>query len=229
MRISSRASAGGISTEDAFTEIVRRHLNLVYSAALRQVRSPQLAEEIVQSVFIKLAGHASRFPSDTVLTAWLYQVTRREAIDVIRREARRQSREQIAVEMNATNATSSDWNHIEPILDEAMDTLDATDRAAILLRYFENKTLREVGSALGTTDDAAQKRVSRAVERLRDSLAKRGIVVGATVLAGIISANAVQSAPFGLAVTVSSVSALRTANLASAATKVIAMTTLKKP
>src|SRR6266511_1798241 len=90
--------------EDAFAEVVRRHLDLVYCAALRQVRSPQLAEEVAQSTFINLARHANRLAPDTILAAWLYQVARREAIDVVRREARRQLREQIASEMNAMNA-----------------------------------------------------------------------------------------------------------------------------
>jgi RNA polymerase sigma factor (sigma-70 family) len=122
--------------EDAFTQIVRRHLNLVYSAALRQVRSPQLAEEISQSVFTDLAREATRLKPGTVLTAWLFQVTRRTAIDVVRREARRQLREQIATEMNSMTATDAGWTHIEPLLDEAVSALDDTDRAAVLLRYF---------------------------------------------------------------------------------------------
>src|SRR3990170_1965940 len=113
--------------EDAFAELVRRHLTLVFSAALRQVRSPQLAEEVAQSAFTDLARSAHRLAPDTVLTAWLYQVTRRTAIDFVRREARRQLREQIATEMNAMNATTADWTHIEPLLDEAMSALDDTD------------------------------------------------------------------------------------------------------
>ncbi len=147
--------------EDAFAELVRRHLALVHSAALRQVRSPQLAEEVAQSTFLKLAQHARQLAPDTILSAWLYQVTRREAIDVVRREARRQLREQIATEMNAMNATAADWTHIEPLLDEAMHALDETDRAAVLLRYFENKSLREVGQALGASENAAQMVVER--------------------------------------------------------------------
>jgi RNA polymerase sigma factor (sigma-70 family) len=220
------------NSEDAFAEIVRRHLGLVYSAALRQVRSPQLAEEVAQSVFTDLARNAHRLAPDTILTAWLYQVTRRTAIDVVRREARRQLREQIATEMNAMNATPADWTRIEPILDEAMDALDETDRAAVLLRYFENKSLREVGATLGTSDDAAQKRVSRAVERLREFFAKRGITVGASGLVVVISANAVQAAPVGLAVTISTAATLVGTTIATAATatatKVLAMTTLQK-
>ena len=98
-------------SQDAFTELVRRHLNLVYSAALRQIGSPQLAEEISQSVFTDLARAADKLQPNTILTAWLYQVTRRTAIDVIRRESRRQARERLAVEMVAMN-TAADWNHI---------------------------------------------------------------------------------------------------------------------
>jgi RNA polymerase sigma factor (sigma-70 family) len=191
--------------EDAFAEIVRRHLDLVYSAALRQVRSPQLAEELVQSTFIKLARHAHRLNSGTILTAWLYQVTRREAIDVVRREARRQSREQAANQMNSINAAEADWADVQPMLDEAMEVLDQTDRAALLLRYFENKSLREVGQTLGTTDDAAQKRVSRAVGRLRKFLVKRGVTVGISGLILGISTKAVHAAPSGLAQTISAV------------------------
>ncbi len=186
-------------SQDAFTALVQRHVNLVYSAALRQVRSPQLAEEVAQSVFADLARDAGKLNSETVLTAWLYAVTRRTAIDVIRKESRRQLREQIAVEMNNMNATANDWTQIEPLLDDAMVALDETDRAAILLRYFENKNLREVGEQLQISDDAAQKRVSRAVERLREFFSKQKITVGAGGLAVLISANAVQSAPVGLA------------------------------
>jgi RNA polymerase sigma factor (sigma-70 family) len=220
------------NSQDAFTEIVRRHLNLVYSAALRQVRSPQLAEEISQSVFADLARNAGKLNSETILTAWLYAVTRRTAIDVIRKESRRQLREQIAVEMNDMNATANDWTQIEPLLDDAMAALDETDRAAILLRYFENKNLREVGASLKISDDTAQKRVSRAVERLREFFSKRKITVGASGLVVLISANAVQSAPIGLAATISAAAVLTgTAvhiSTVIAATKTIAMTTLQK-
>jgi RNA polymerase sigma factor (sigma-70 family) len=223
--------------EDAFAEIVRRHLDLVHSAALRQVRSPQLAEEVAQSAFTDLARDAARLKPDTILTAWLYQVTRRTAIDVVRREARRQLREQIATEMNAMNADSGTgfqpvWTDIEPLLDDAMAALDETDRAAVLLRYFENKSLREVGATLGTSDDAAQKRVSRAVERLREFFAKRGVTTGASGLVVVISANAVQAAPVGLAVTISTAAAIAGTTIAATATatavKTTAMTTLQK-
>ncbi len=219
--------------EDAFAEIVRRHLGLVYSAALRQVRSPQLAEEVAQSAFIDLARSAPRLKPGTVLAAWLYQVTRRTAIDVIRREASRQLREQTATEMNAMNATAADWTHIEPLLDEAMHALDDADRTAVLLRYFENKSLREVGQALGASENAAQKRLSRAVETLRASFAKRGVTVGVSGLALVLSTNAVQAVPAGLNATISSAALAGTSFVATATTitttaNAILMTTLQK-
>jgi RNA polymerase sigma factor (sigma-70 family) len=227
------------NSQEAFGELVQRHLNLVYSAALRQVRSPQLAEEIAQSVFADLGRDAGKLKSDTILTAWLYMVTRRTAVDTIRKESRRQLREQIATEMNAMNAKShfakceneSDWVDIEPLLDEAVSALETSDRSAVLLRYFENKTLREVGQALGASEDAAQKRVSRAVDRLREFFAKRGVTVGTGGLGVVIAANAVQAAPAGLAATISAAVLAGTAVSTStviAATKALAMTTLQK-
>src|SRR5438093_2615160 len=127
-------------SQEAFTALVNRHLNLVYSAALRLVHSPQLAEDVVQSVFTDLARSAGKLKPNSILSAWLYRVAYRAAVDVVRRESRRQNREQQAVEIAAIS--SSDWKQIEPLLDEAMQNLDETDRSAVLLRYFENQSLR---------------------------------------------------------------------------------------
>jgi len=219
-------------SQDAFATLVQRHLDLVYSAALRQVHSPQLAEEIAQSVFTDLARDAGKLKSDTILTAWLYAVTRRTAIDAIRKESRRQLREQIAVELNHMNASTNDWTQLEPLLDDAMAALEETDRSAVLLRFFENKSLRDVGEVLGASEDAAQKRVSRAVERLREFFSKRNVTIGAGGLAVLVSANAVQAAPVGLAATISAAAVLAgtavSTSTAITATKVIAMTTLQK-
>jgi RNA polymerase sigma factor (sigma-70 family) len=219
-------------SQDAFTELVNRHVNLVYSAALRQVRSVQFAEEIAQSVFADLAHSAGKLNPGTTLSAWLYQVTRRTAIDVVRKEIRRQMREQIALEMNNINATSQEWTQIEPLLDEAMDALDETDRSAILLRFFENKNLRQVGERLNISDDAAQKRVSRAVARLQEFFTKRNVTLGASGLTVMISANAVQSAPVGLAATISAAAFLTGTAVSTAkviaTSKTIAMTSLQK-
>ena len=219
-------------SEEAFGELVHRHLDLVYSAALRQVRSPQLAEEVAQSVFADLSRSASRLKAGTVLAAWLYQVARRTAVDVVRRESRRQLREQLAVELADMNAHPSIWTQIEPLLEDAMESLEPAERAAILLRFFENRNLREVGRGLGTSEDAAQKRVSHAVGKLREFFVRRGVSVGATGLALALSANAVQSAPLGLATTISTSAALTGAALHTVSTigttKALAMTTLQK-
>jgi RNA polymerase sigma factor (sigma-70 family) len=218
--------------EEAFAALLDRHLQLVYSAALRQVRSPELAEEVAQSVFSDLARSADKLEQETILTAWLYQVTRRTAINVVRAESRRQLREQIALDVSQMNSTSSEWTAIEPLLDEAMEALDPPDRTAILLRYFEDKSLREVGRLLGTSEDTAQKRVSRAVDQLREFFTKRGHAVGVGGLSAVISANAVQSAPVGLKAAI-----LASAGFYGAAapvvgkigiTKTLAMTTLQK-
>lgn len=225
------ARYAGNGSEDAFAEIVRRHLNLVFSAALRQVRQPQLAEEITQSVFVDLARQARRLSSDTVLSAWLYQVTRRTAIDVIRRESRRQIREQIAHQLNAMNAPDKDWTQIEPLLEQAMDTLEERERTALILRFFERKSLSEVGAVLGINEEAARKRVNRSVERLREFFVRRGVSISQMGLGATIATNAIQAAPTALGPAIIStalVSGTTAAASATAISKIIAMTTIQK-
>jgi RNA polymerase sigma factor (sigma-70 family) len=222
--------------QSAFAELVRRHLNLVYSAALRQVRSTHLAEEIAQSVFLDLARNPAGLKPGTPLVAWLHVVTRRTAIDVIRRESRRQTHERAAAAELAVcgehvepamKPDSSAWSEVEPLLDEAVETLAPADRNAILLRFFENKSLREVGAALGVSEDTAQKRVSRALERLRGYYVGRGVAVGGAAFAATLSANAVQAAPASLAAAISSATAALP-SVAVAAVKQLAMTTAQK-
>lgn len=216
----------------AFAEIVRRHVDLVYSAALRMVRDPQTAQDLTQAVFLALAEQAPRLVDHPVLSGWLHCTARNLASKSIRSDLRRCAHEQEAVAMNELIATDSDavWKEIAPHLDDALGELSQPDRDALLLRYFERKSAREMAQSLGITDDAAQKRVSRAVERLREYFSKRGVTVGASGLAVVISANAVQAAPIGFALTISS--ALAGTTLASATTataiKTIAMTTLQK-
>ncbi|MEO5959901.1 MAG: sigma-70 family RNA polymerase sigma factor, partial [Opitutaceae bacterium] len=195
-------------SQDAFALLVRRHVDLVYSAALRQVRQPHLAEEVVQAVFVDLARQARTLPDDQPLSAWLYVVTRRTAIDVVRREVRRRAGEEAAALLATMRTESTGWTEIAAVLDEAMATLDPADRSAILFRYFENLSLREVGVTLGISEDTAQKRVSRALDRLRTAFAGRGIAVTAAGLASDLSAHALQVAPTGLSAAISTAAAL---------------------
>jgi RNA polymerase sigma factor (sigma-70 family) len=218
-------------SQAAFTALVNRHVDLVYTAARRQVRSPDLAEEVTQTVFIALARHARELKPGTPLAAWLYLVTRRAALDALRRESRRLVREQTAFELAAMKSNSPAWSQIEPLLDEAMESLAETDRRAILLRYFENLSLRDVGQRLGSSEDAAQKRLGRALEQLRAFFSKRGVTIGATALAADLAGAAVQAAPVGLGLSLSSATALvgaagQIATLETA--KTIAMTSLQK-
>ena len=189
-------------SEAAFGELVVRHLNLVYSAAFRRTSGDtHLAQDMAQLVFTDLARKTRSLPEGVVLAGRLHRATQYAAAQLLRPERRRVAREQEAVAMN-TPDSNPDWEQVRPLLDEALDWLDSTDRDAVLLRYFEHKSANEIGQTLCTTDDAAQKRVSRAVERLREFFAKRGITVGACGLAALISANAAQSAPVGLAVAI---------------------------
>lgn len=184
------------ASHEAFEELVSRHSGLVYSAALRQVRNPELAQEVAQSVFVALAQKADRLPRDVILSGWLYRATWFSATKVAHQEQRRQLREQESGPMNNhADGEESVWKQIEPHLDDAMEELGETDRTALVLRYFENKSLREVGKALGTNEDAAQKRVGRALEKLRAVFTRRNIAASSTALAGAMSTFGIEAAP----------------------------------
>lgn len=218
-------------SQPAFAALVGRHLNFVYSSARRQVRSSQLAEEVSQTVFLELARQAARLQPGTPLTSWLYLVTRRAALNALRTELRRQAREQAAYELSTMNPVPSVWKKLEPLLDEALDTLHPHDRSALLLRYFENKPLRDVGAALGASEDAAQKRVTRALEHLRRFFTRQGVAVSAAGLATQLSVHAVEAAPAALGTLISTATgslAVATPALAVETTRALAMTTLQK-
>jgi RNA polymerase sigma factor (sigma-70 family) len=220
-------------SEEAFAELVRRHVDFVFSVALRMVRDPQLAEDVTQGVFVALAGNARPLVEHAVLAGWLHRTARNIAAQAVRSDVRRRAREQEAVAMNDMLSTEQApvWEHIAPQLDTALGDLNEMDRDALLLRYFQGKSAREIGQALGVSDEAAQKRVSRAVEHLRECFAKRGLTVGATGLVAVISANAVQTAPIGLSAAITTTALAGTTIAASTAvtlTKALAMTTLQK-
>ena len=221
-------------SEAAFAEIVRRHVDLVYSAALRMVCDAHLADDVTQGVFVACAQNAPQLTAHPVLAGWLHRTTQNLAANTVRSEVRRCAREQEALAMNEllSPEPSDVWEHIAPHLDTALGELSEPDRDVLLLRYFQRKSAHEMAETLGVSDDAAQKRVSRAVERLRELFAKRGVTVGASGLVVVITANAVQAAPAGLAVTISTAAPLAGATIATTATvtavKTIAMTTLQK-
>jgi len=187
--------------EAAFNELVYRHVDLVYSAAIRMVRDPHLAEDVTQGAFIALARQASELVDRETLAGWLHRTTQNIAAQTVRTIERRRAREQEAFAMSEQISTLPDasWEQIEPHLDAALGELIDADRDAVVLRYFHKKSAAEIATILGVSDEAAQKRVTRAVEKLREVFAKNKITIGAGSLGILISANAVQAAPAGLA------------------------------
>jgi len=194
-------------SEAAFAVLVERHVSLVYSAALRHVGIAAHAEEITQAVFIILARKAVNLRPNTTLEGWLFETTRLTALSFLRGERRRQFREQEAYMQSTVqeNNDAATWNQLAPLLDEAVSRLGKKDRDAVMLRFFKDKNLREVAAALRMNETAAQRRVHRAVEKLRGFFTKRGIVLPAAVLTAVISANSVQAAPVALAKAVTAV------------------------
>lgn len=197
------------NSEDAFAELVKRHVNLVYSAALRQVNGDEhLAKDVAQTVFTDLARKADSLSSRENLSGWLYTSAHFAAAKIIRTETRRRDREEKFMREPANeSASDAEWGKIGPALDDAMHELKDGDREALLLRYFENRPFAEVGTKLGLNENAARMRVERALEKLRAVFTKRKITTAAT-LSAAISANAVQIAPVGLAATLTTTSLL---------------------
>jgi RNA polymerase sigma factor (sigma-70 family) len=193
-------------SEAAFASLVQHQIDLVYSAALRRTRNPQAAEDVTQAVFVVLARKAGGLLGLKTLTGWLYQAARLTASNYLRTEARRARREQEAYMQSVINqpepGLEEAWAQCEPLLENVMSDLGARDRNAILLRYFQNKSLRDVGAVLGVNPEAARMRVNRALEKLRRMFGRRGVKISAVTIAGALSARGTQAAPAKLAASV---------------------------
>jgi RNA polymerase sigma factor (sigma-70 family) len=220
-------------SEPAFAALVERHIGLVHSVALRHTSDLQHAQDITQAVFIILARKAAALNYKTILPGWLYHTARLTAANFQRAETSRIRREQEVFMQSTLQEPAPDalWTEMSPLLDEAMSHLGTRDRDALVLRYFQNKSLSEVGAAMGLEERTAQKRVARAIEKLRKFFAQRGVTLSGAAIAGAVSANSIQAAPAGLAAIISA-TALSGTTITTAAVlaaiKTIAMTTLQK-
>lgn len=193
-------------SEAAFAELVQRHLSLVYSTALRQLNGDaHAAQDVAQTVFTSLARKASSLTTHRTLAGWLYLGAHHAATQAVRGERRRHAREQEAhlmQEISSNSEFATDWDRVRPVLDEVMTQLGATDREAVLLRYFERRPYADIGATLRLSEDAARMRVDRALEKLRVLLARRGIASATAALVAALGDQAMVAAPTGLAATV---------------------------
>ncbi len=194
---------GKRQAEDSFAALVQRYINVVFSAALRQTGKHELAEEVTQAVFMVLARRAASFRPGTILTGWLLRTTYYTAINACRREQRRQHFEREAMNNVLLSQGESNWERIAPLLDQALVHLGEKDRNAIALRFFEQKSFKEIGQTVGLSENSARMRVTRALERLRRFFGRRGVTLSAVSLGTALTAHAVQPAPPGLADSIS--------------------------
>ena len=215
------------NSQPAFATLVQRHINLVYSVALRRLGNAHEAEEVTQAVFVILAKKAGSLRAGTILSGWLYQTAQLTSANFQRAAFRRQRREQEAY-MQFTQESEPDrsWQQLSPLLEEAMTRLGKDERDAVVLRFFENRTIREVAAALGLQEAATQKRVNRATDKMRKHFLRRGLQVSTTALLASIGANAVQAAPAGLISTVATTAAVKT-TVVSGSTLTLIKSTLK--
>lgn len=219
-------------SETAFTELVGQCLPLVYAAALRQVCGDEaLAKDVAQSVFIDLARKAGSLLDRKLLAGWLYTSTRLAASKAIRADKRRRRREQIAAsmaEVTAAPESQPDQSELKLVLDQAMSQLSAGERNALLLRYFQGKEFKEVGLALGISEDAARMRVTRGLAKLETILKKRGVTITAVALGTALATEAAAAVPVGLAASIAATALASAAVSGGATATVVKLLTLTK-
>jgi RNA polymerase sigma factor (sigma-70 family) len=195
-------------SESAFTQLVDEHLNLVYSAALRETNGARaMAEDLAQAVFTELARKSPRLVGHPSLAGWLYTTVRHLAANLRRADHRRRCREEEAQSMNellAEDAPDQAWHQIRPVLDDALHELNEAERAAVVLRFLENRSLREVGTAMGLQENAARMRVDGALDKLRGFLARRGVTSTVSGLTAALALGVVTPAPEALAAIIAS-------------------------
>jgi len=185
--------------QQAFARVVSEHVDMVYSACLRQVGDKHLAEEVTQAVFVILARKAAALGDHIVLGAWLHKTARYAALNALKIERRRRIHERKAAEMAMELRNHAPgWIGLEPVLDEGIARLPENDRAAIMLRFFQKRSVADVGSVLGVSEDAAGMRISRALDKLRSFFSRRGVAVSSALIASVILRNGVQAAPIAL-------------------------------
>lgn len=201
----SRYAAAG--DEAAFAEFVGRHIDSVYSSALRRVGGDRhFAEDVTQQVFFAVAGNAARVAAHPMITGWLFTTTRNIALQLVRTERRRKAREQDALTRDDQGASGADANGpgVARFLEQALDQLNAKDRTAILLRFMHRQAYADIGRSLQLSEDAARMRVERAMHKLRALLERHGVKSSAAAIGAAMTAHAAGSAPSGLAATITS-------------------------
>ncbi len=185
-------------SQEAFATLSQRYVDLVYSVCRRELGDPDMAQDVTQAVFLILARKAFTLRRGVVLSGWLFQTARFAAKNAKTRERRRRHYEQEAAQAMTNEQTTQEnalWNSLEPFLNSALARLGTADRDAVLVRYMEDRSLAETGAALGVSEDAARKRIARALEKLRRLLGKEGLIVSGAALAALLSTRAVQAAP----------------------------------
>ena len=177
-----------------FEELVKSYHGLVFGVAWRSTQSRSLAEDVTQEVFITLAQKAEGIREPEKLAGWLHRTTTLCAMNMNRKEVRRKRALQTySEEVSGAGFSSPEeeakWRQALPILDATLEELSSSDREAILMRFYEEKSFKSIGQVLGKSEEACRKKVNRAVEKLSVLLRKKRVAVGSSVLLASLSSS----------------------------------------